>query len=223
MSERKKVDWDGLEPHYRAGTRSLKDIGQQFEVSDAAIVKHARVKGWTRNLQAKIQAKADAKVSAAVVSAEVREKKALTEALVVDVESTVQARIRLAHRTDIAAYRKLSVKLLQELEAVTDNKELFEELYELLHDPAGEDDSAAARERDRKRREAFDKVMSLPGRQKVMKEAAETLRVLVALEREAHGVGPEEKPPEPPGGVDKDDLARRVIYMLAERCKIGSN
>ena len=35
---RKVVDWEALELQYRAGIRSLKDIGREFNVSDAAIV-----------------------------------------------------------------------------------------------------------------------------------------------------------------------------------------
>lgn len=50
---RKQIDWDAIEPHYRAGIRSLKDIGAEFEVSDAAIIKHAKRDGWVR--QAKLE------------------------------------------------------------------------------------------------------------------------------------------------------------------------
>lgn len=121
---RARVDWDAIEPHYRAGLRSLKDLGAEFEVSDAAIIKHARAKGWDRNLKAKIQAKADAKVSAAMVSAEVSETKALTEAVRIEVEAEVQARIRLTHRTDIGKYRAMGMNLAAELEAMGADEKL---------------------------------------------------------------------------------------------------
>lgn len=48
MTAKRVIDWDALAVHYRAGVRSLKDMGQEFGVSDAAIIKKARREGWTR-------------------------------------------------------------------------------------------------------------------------------------------------------------------------------
>lgn len=109
------IDWDALEPHYRAGVRSLKDLGKEFGCSDAAIVKKAKRENWTRNLKAKVQAKADAKVSAAAVAAETGKTK-VTEAIRVEVESEVQARVRLSHRTDIQRGKRITNALMAELE-----------------------------------------------------------------------------------------------------------
>jgi len=177
---RKAVDWDGLAAHYRAGIRSLKDIGAQFEVSDAAIIKHAKKRGWTRDLKGKIKAKADAMVSAAMVSAEVSERAKLTEALVVEVESQVQARIRLSHRKDIAAARTLAMNLMAELQAITGNRELFNQLVEKMFAP---DRNVVDR-----LNELYQKAISLGNRTKTMKDLADTLKTLIALEREAFGL-----------------------------------
>jgi hypothetical protein len=141
--KRANVDWDALEPHYRAGIRALKDIGAEFDVSDAAIIKHARKNGWDRNLKAKIQAKADAKVSAAMVSVEVSAGQKLTETVRVDIESEIQSRIRLAHRSDIGRGRSLAMALFAELEGVTADPEAFAKLREMMIDP-GADGSACA-------------------------------------------------------------------------------
>lgn len=184
---RARVDWDALAPHYRAGIRSLKDIGAEFEVSDAAIIKHAKKEGWTRDLKGKIKAKADAKVSAATVSAEVSAQTKITEALTVEVESTVLARVRLAHRSDIGKGRALAMKLLSELEHQTEHQELYEQLADLLA-PIDDEQSERAKERSIKLRQAFERATSLPGRTKTMKDLADTLRTLVGLEREAYGL-----------------------------------
>lgn len=45
---RKVIDWESVETQYRIGLRSLKDIGLEFDVSDAAIIKRARRDGWVR-------------------------------------------------------------------------------------------------------------------------------------------------------------------------------
>lgn len=184
---RKVVDWDAVETHYRAGIRSLADIGAEFGVSDAGIIKRAKRDGWTRNLLAKIQAKADAKVSAATVSAEVSAEAKLTEKLTIEVEANVQARVRLAHRADVGKARTLAMSLLAELEHQTGNQDLYQQLAELLIDPE-DDSSEAAKKRARDRMEAFQRAMSLGGRTKTMKDLADTLKTLVALEREAYGI-----------------------------------
>jgi hypothetical protein len=116
-SAKKAIDWEGLKPHYEAGVASLKALGKEFGCSDAAIIKHAAKQDppWVRGLKGKIQAAADAKVSAAVVSAEVSAGRKVRESVVVDANATLQATIRLAHRTDVAIARAQTMKLLKEL------------------------------------------------------------------------------------------------------------
>jgi hypothetical protein len=181
--KRKAVDWNAVEPHYRAGIRALKDIGTEFGVSDAAIIKHAKKSEWSRDLKAKIQAKADAKVSAAVVSAEVSAEKKLTESVRVEIEAEVQARIRLAHRADIARARTLSMSLLSELEAQTGDVDSLYRLGEILR---CEDDKGADRLND-----AYRAIISLPERTKTMKALIESVKIVIGLEREAFSIAGE--------------------------------
>ncbi len=120
-SDKKPIDWEGMKPHYEAGIVPLKTLGKEFGCSDAAIIKHARnaIPPWVRNLKGRIQAAADAKVSASVVSADVRATRTAREAVVIDVNSTLQAAIRLAHRADVAKARSQTMRLLDELGRVT--------------------------------------------------------------------------------------------------------
>lgn len=174
------IDWEAVELAYRAGIRSLKDIGKQFQVSDAGILKRAKRDGWTRDLSAKIRAKAEAKVSAAAVSTEVSALTKLAENQLVDANAQMQADIILTHRQDIGRCRKLAMSLLGELEQQSENVDLYEKLGDLMKFE-NEEISAA-------RRELISKVIALPSRTKTMKELAETLKSLVALEREAFGI-----------------------------------
>jgi len=178
--KRQRIDWDAIEPHYRAGIRSLKDIGAEFGASDAAIIKHAKKCEWTRNLTAKIQAKADAKVSAALVSAEVSAQTKLTESVRVEVEAEVQARVRIAQRADIGRSRTLCMSLLIELESQTANIPALVDLGVMLRK---EDDKGMDRLND-----IYQAVISLPERTKTMKALAESLKTLIGLEREAFGI-----------------------------------
>lgn len=177
---RKAIDWEAVEMQYRAGIRSLKEIGAEFGVSDAGIIKRAKRDGWSRDLKAKIQAKAEAKVSAALVSAEVSALTKATEKVIVEVNAQAVANVRIAHRTDIARCRKLAMSMLEELEIETGNIELFNELGELLR---SEDDKGQD-----KRNDIYRKVISSVGRIDSMKKLAETLKTLIGLEREAFSI-----------------------------------
>lgn len=180
------VDWEAVEIQYRAGIRSLKDIGAEFGVSDAGIIKRAKRDGWVRDLKAKIRAKADAKVSAALVSAEVSSRTKAGEAQVIEVEAEVQSRIRLDHRRDIKRFRALCLAMLEELEAETQNNDLFQQLGDLLRK---EDDKGQDRRND-----LYAKVISSAGRIDSLKKLSETLKHLVGLEREAYGISADDKP-----------------------------
>lgn len=69
MAKRKYIDWDSVEPLYRAGLLSLSEICTQYgadhqhsqvwkiTVTHVAIIKRARAKGWKRNLVDKVHKK----------------------------------------------------------------------------------------------------------------------------------------------------------------------
>lgn len=183
---KKVIDWEAVELQYRSGIRSLKDIGAEFGVSDAGILKRAKRDCWTRDLSAKIKAKADAKVSADAVSAEVSARTKVAEKEVVEANAELQARIRREQRTDISRSRKLVMSLLDELEEQTGNIELYKQLGELLYAP---DDKGVD-----KLNELYNKVISLGGRTGTMKSLADSLKTLVALEREAFGIDDKRAP-----------------------------
>lgn len=54
-TKKPSIDWDAIESHYRAGIRSLKDMGKEFGCSDAAIIKHFKKLGIERDLGEKIR------------------------------------------------------------------------------------------------------------------------------------------------------------------------
>lgn len=185
---RRKVDWEAIEPHYRSGIRSLKDIGAEFGVSAPAIVKHAEKSGWARDLTAKIQARADAKVNAAVVNGEVNVKAKILEKAVVEANADMQAGVRLSQRSDIKRARNVVNNLMGELEhqAGVENAILLAELGELMRRP---DDKGQDKLND-----LYQKIISLPGRAKTMKDLGESMRVLIGLERQAYGLDAEAPP-----------------------------
>lgn len=222
----KDIDWEGIERDYRAGLLSVREIASAYGVSHVAIGKRAKKHSWARDLNAKIQAKAEALVTKATVTGSVtNEEDLVTERQIIEANAQRIAEIRSAHRQDIGKARALATKLLAELDHQTSNPEVYEQLAELLIDAegGGEDGSEAAKQRQRRRMEAFQRALSLGDRVDTMKKLAETLRALIGLEREAYGLAAvAEKPPgEDDKPSDLNDLGRRVAFVL--RAAIAAN
>ena len=179
--EAKDIDWANVEADYRAGIKSNVAIANEYSVTEGAIRKRAKKESWVKDLKAQIKAKADSLVRAQVVRDSVRSTNAISEKEIIDVNAQMQANIIVAHRQDIQRNRSLAQKLLAEMEALTDNNDLFSELGELLHssDEKGVD----------KLNELYHKVISLPSRVDSLKKLSEVLKTIIGLEREAFSIG----------------------------------
>lgn len=194
----KQTDWEAIERAYRAGLLSIREIASAHGITHGAINKRAKRDSWDRDLKAKIQAKADALVSRLTVSKEVSIQRADTEEII-EQNAEVVVSIRMAHRGDISRCRRLTNKLLDELEAMTDEQGTIKELIKQFKDSDNEDgadmsDVLALAQ----------KMGALPNRTKTMRELAETLKTLVVLERQAYGLD------EKAGGSDTDELSKMM-------------
>lgn len=207
MTDKQPTDWERIEQLYRAGLLSVREIAASSGVSHVAIQKRAKRDGWVRDLAAKIKAKADSLVTRDTVTSVVTTEQAVTERGIVEANAQVIANIRIAHRTDIGRSRRLANKLLDELEGLTDNRDLFDRLGELLR---SEDDKGQD-----KRNDLYMKVIDLPARTKTMKELAETLKNLIALERQAYDVGAE-KPGDDRSQLTEEELDRRIAKLAGQ-------
>lgn len=194
---------------YRAGIRSLRDIGAEFGVSDVAIIKRAKRDEWTRDLKAKIQAKAEAKVSAAMVSTEVSALTKVAERQIVEANASKIADVQLAHRKDIQRKRSIVARLMDELEAQVgpENAELLADLGEMMRSPddAGQD----------KLNDLYRKIISLPERAKTAKTLAETLRITVDMERQAFGMDAKGADGAAPGTVGYVPPSVQILHVVA--------
>ncbi len=193
--EKTKPDWERIEQLFRAGVLSLREIAIACPgVNHVAIARRAKKFGWVQDLSAKIKARAEDLVTRSAVTEDVTAKRAVTDKAVIESNAQTIADVRLSHRGDIARGRRLTNKLLDELEELTDNRDLFEQLGEMLR---SEDDKGQD-----KRNDLYQKVIDLPARTKTMKELAETLKTLVALERQAYDIVPEQGG-DPSGGTPR--------------------
>ena len=179
MAERKQVDWESVERDYSAGLLSLREIGAKHGVTHGAINKRANRDGWARDLSAKIKIKADLLVSTEMVSTAVSTKKA-SEKEIIEVNAQAIVNIKLAHRGDIRKSKNIVNSLFDELESTTDNRELFEQLGELLRQESesGQD----------KLNDIYKKVISMPQRIDGVKKLTDALKTMIGLEREAYDI-----------------------------------
>jgi hypothetical protein len=184
MTDKQAPDWERIEQLYRADLLSLREIAAACPGSNhTAIARRAKKFGWAKNLSVKIKAKADDLVTRQAVTETVTDavtaKRAVSDRQIIEVNAQVIADVRLAHRTDIGRSRRLANKLLEELEAMTDDNGTLRELIDQLKDDEGPASLL----------EAAQKMASLPGRSKIIKELSETLKNLITLERQAYDLG----------------------------------
>lgn len=205
---KRPADWDLIEVDYRAGTKTLRQIAEENGITHGAVNKRAKVKGWTRDLAAKIKAAADAKVSKAVVSTEVSKQRLVTEQQVVEANAEMQTRIRLEHRKDIGRTRDLFRSLLEELETASDKhgQKLIDILIEMTNEPDEDEDDIARRARLERMRKQRTQLLDGSNRIDSAKRLTEMLEKLVRMEREAFGIDNNKV-----GDGGYEDLLRRVI------------
>lgn len=184
MVSKQAFDWEVIERDYRAGLLSIREIAGRHGCTHTAIGKRAKAEGWARDLKEKIRAKADALVSKREVSSEVSSKSAETERLIIEANAEAIVNVRMAHRADIRRSRGLTNKLLEELEQLTDHRDLAESLGEMMRSP-----DAFGNDR---LNDLYHKIIALPNRTKIMRELAETLKTLIALERQAYNLDEQE-------------------------------
>lgn len=181
-------DWERIELDYRAGIKTLRQIASEHGITDGAIRKRAKRDGWERDLAGKIHAKAESIVQRNAVREESRPAPA-AEREVIEANALAVADVRLAHRKDIHRTRRICMGLLDELECQTgaENVAMLQRLGELLRDP---DDFGRDRLND-----LYQKIIELPDRARTMKALADSLRVLVDLERQAFGMDDKDAAP----------------------------
>ena len=204
-AEKKVIDWEKIELDYRAGVKTLRQIADEHDISHVSINKRAKRDGWVRDLAAKIKAKSDNMVTKSLVTSEVTSEKRLTEKQIIDDGATALTNIRLGQRKDIQRSRKIAMSLFDELEMMVgqENVKLLEMLGELMWSP---DDKGNDKVND-----LYMKIISMPGRVKSMKDLSDTLKTLIALERQAFGLDDENNKP-----VD-------ALTALLERVSTGNS
>ncbi len=180
MAERKQVDWESVERDYSAGLLSLREIADKYGTTEGGIRYKAKQKDWSRDLSQKIEQRTNEKLRKTELRTELRSEKAISEKEIIEVNAQAIVNIKLAHRGDIRKSKNIVNALFDELELTTDNRELFEQLGELLRQESesGHD----------KLNDIYKKCISMPQRIDGVKKLTDALKTMIGLEREAYGI-----------------------------------
>lgn len=216
QNDKPQIDWERIELDYRAGVKSLREIADGSGTSHVNISKRAKAKGWVRDLTKKIEAKANELVNKASVNTPVNNASPAAERATVEAVASTQASVRLAHRADIERVRGLCMGMLIELEQQSADPELMAEAADILRSTPPEE---MTKEKRAKLAEAAAKAGSLQARSSVMRSLSESLKGLIALERQAFGIR-EEMPEPPPPGLEA--FTTKELLAVAQALKGGA-
>lgn len=199
----KQVDQEALQKEFEAGILSLRELSAKFGMDPGKghvqITRLAKREGWVQDQNARIQAKAESKLQKKLAAEQAKSSpgtpaKRLTDSAVIDANAEAIVQVRLRHRTDIGRALSVTLKLLDELEHLTDNQEQLESLGDLMHAP----DPKTGKDR---LNEIYHAVISHPERVKSGKALSETLKNLIGLEREAYNIPSADDPNKPGNGM----------------------
>lgn len=189
---KKHIDWELIERDYRAGIKTLRQIGEERGVSHPAIAKRAKAFGWVRDLSEKIQQAAKAKVTKQAVTKTVTKESLLTDAQTVDVYSDIVAQVDTMQREDVKLAIDNSRSQLQELVALGD-PQFRERLVALGEEFDESGPTPNGGWKVDKKKELYDYIISLAGRVKMAKEIAGSHGVYIPLQRRIFGLDDEKR------------------------------
>ncbi len=116
MSEqkKKKVDWDAMEPDYRAGILSNMALADKYDCTESAVRDHAKRFGWTRKLADKVRES----INENLLRGELRDTATprSKDDQVVLRAAAAGTQIVLRHRDSIARQQRIKERLELELE-----------------------------------------------------------------------------------------------------------
>lgn len=208
---RRNVDWEAVERDYRAGSKTLRQIGEEHGCSHVAVKKRAEREGWTRDLSVRIKEAADAKVTKAEVTKEVTKESAISERQTIESNAQMLADIVLNQRTNVKRAMAVVVSLWNEIEATGDYTEEFKRVGELMR---SEDEFGQDRLND-----MYVAAIGMPQRVKNVKLLADALKVLIELQRKILKLDDEKSQGNVGGAlVSLNDAQRasRIAFLVAK-------
>lgn len=116
MANRRRHDWDAIEPDIRAGILSLSEIGRKHGCPHNTISDYIKRNGIKRDLTPKIRTRTKEKLSRTLpTQADKPTTDNVTDEEIIETQSDALASILSLQRNDISTLRELETKLVREL------------------------------------------------------------------------------------------------------------
>ena len=203
-AKRATPDWDAIYRDYRPGILSNVEIGKAHNVSEGAIRKRAKLKGWQKDLTGAVRVRVQEKL----VRDEVRTPGASDEEIVEEKSEQLAAVLKL-HRRDVGTSQRLVALFQSQLEEAATIRNEIEEA--IIEDTEGGGDGKP----DIKRRNAMLKAVSLSTHAGVLRDLALAQKNLIALERQAFNIDEKASGGDPLSEI-LDEVARRAVSLVSE-------
>lgn len=168
------TDWEAIERDFRAGVLSIREIAKLNDVSEGAVRKKAKTKGWERDLTARV----NEKVRTDLVRSEVRTADPQTEKEIVEVAAATVVSVVRGHRARIKQGNELVELLTKQLTDVAGKREEFEDTIEEM----------CAGDRSPERRTRLMKAVALGSHSSMAVNLANATKVWIGLERQAFNI-----------------------------------
>lgn len=197
------TDWEAIEREYRAGVLTNREIARRHHISEGAIRKKAKEKGWTKDLTARVREKVRTELVRTPVRTPEGGDEARTEKEIVDDAAAAVVALVREHRADLREGREMAATLLSQLRAAAGNRDALEDLI-IVSTVNADTGVGAAKTAAQAQRKAMLAAVSLPSHVGALRDLSNILKNLIPLERQAFNVddgGPPDKPGEdaPPG------------------------
>ena len=199
MAAPKKIDYERIEPAWRAGILSPIQLAADYtestgvKVSHTAISKHFKKLGIPRDLAARVKSKAEAMVLDSMVSPKVSGETTKRDAEIIQDAAAIVAAVQIGHRGTSRRLHTLGLTLLSELESQSADIESLAKLGELMRKP---DDKGVD-----KLNELYQKIISTPSRVDSAKKSADALKIAIGMERESYGLDDKKAQATSPGEI----------------------
>ena len=212
MAKTSLVNWLQIERQYKSGVLSIREIAREHNVPESNVRLKAKENGWRRDLTKEVQQRTRAKLIESLAQpdstdAALKNLKDSTDEEILEQAAKTQVTVVREHQRTLGQGHKLTLRMLDELDATTS---LRGELSDLI-----------VAKVDVKNQKAIMRAVSLGGRAAVMRDLAQAARTWVTLERQAFGIADDKR-----RDTDSDKLNEMTsdelrAQILAEAKELG--
>jgi len=200
------TDWEAVEMDYRAGIKTLRAIASDRGCSAGRISQVAKSKGWSRDLSSKIKIEAEARLNRDALNNELNTKRRVSERDVISASAEAIADVVRGQRKNLGELSEIYRALVEKAKAIISEAKLFEQIGELCASP---DENGQDKIGD-----VYKKVCSLPVQTELVKRLAETLKLIIELERKVFRIDEDADSADTAPALTDAQRASRIATLL---------